>query len=257
MIFNTHSHINDKLDQIPEILKKCKEDNVNKIAVVGYDYPSSKNALIAANTYKEVVAVCGLSPQEVDNFDGDFSKFEELFKEQKCVAIGEIGLDYYYGNQNKELQIQCFKRQIELAIKYDKPIQIHCREAHEDTFNILKEYYKKLKGIILHCYTGSVEMMKRYVSLGAYISITGVVTFKNAKTIKEVVMNCPIDKLLVETDDPYLTPVPFRGQTNHPSYVKYVIKEIANLRQIEENHLIEITYENAMRAFGLWKKFLK
>lgn len=255
MIFNTHSHINDKLEQIPEIIDKCLEENVSKIAVVGYNYQSSLNAIEAANSYNQIYAICGLSPQEVEGFDGNFDKFEKFFTSNRCVAVGEIGLDYYYGKQTRDLQLKYFEKQLILACKYNLPVAIHCREAHEDTFNLLSKYSNKLKGIILHCYTGSVEMMQRYLGIGAYISITGVVTFKNAKTIKEVVLNCPIERLVVETDDPYLTPVPFRGKENHPSYVKYVILEIARIKNISEEEVIEHTYNNAMRVFGLWKKF--
>lgn len=252
MIFNTHSHINDKdINEANELVNICLQDNVDKIAVVGYDYASSLRALNLAKENKHVYAICGLQPGGVDEFDGDFSKFIELFNDDKCIAIGEIGLDYYYGKENKDLQIKYFEEQLKIACNYKKPIQIHCREAHEDTFNLLNKYHKQLDGIILHCYTGSVEMMERYLKLGAYISITGVVTFKNAKTIKEVVEHCPIERLVVETDDPYLTPVPFRGKENQPSYVKYVVKEIANIKQMDESEVARITYENAMKVFHL------
>lgn len=252
MIFNTHSHINDKtLQEAQELVNECLESNVNKIAVVGYDYASSLRALNLAKSIENVYAICGLQPGGVDEFSGDFSEFIELFNDEKCVCIGEIGLDYYYGKDNKELQLKYFEEQLQIACNYKKPIEIHCRDAHEDTYNLLNKYHKQLDGIILHCYTGSVEMMQRYLKLGAYISISGVVTFKNAKTIKEVVEACPIDRLLVETDDPYLTPVPFRGKENHPSYVKYVVKEIATIKNMEESEVANITYNNAIKVFHL------
>ena len=252
MIFNTHSHINDKtLQEAQELVNECLQDNVNKIAVVGYDYASSLRALNLAKSIENVYAICGLQPGGVDEFNGDFSEFIELFNDEKCICIGEIGLDYYYGKDNKELQLKYFEEQLQIACNYKKPIEIHCRDAHEDTYNLLNKYHKKLDGIILHCYTGSVEMMQRYLKLGAYISISGVVTFKNAKTIKEVVEVCPIDRLLVETDDPYLTPVPFRGKENHPSYVKYVVREIAAIKNMEESEVANITYNNATKVFHL------
>ena len=252
MIFNTHSHINDKtLQEAQELVNECLESNVNKIAVVGYDYASSLRALNLAKSIENVYAICGLQPGGVDEFNGDFSEFIELFNDEKCICIGEIGLDYYYGKDNKELQLKYFEEQLQIACNYKKPIEIHCRDAHEDTYNLLNKYHKKLDGIILHCYTGSVEMMQRYLKLGAYISISGVVTFKNAKTIKEVVEVCPIDRLLVETDDPYLTPVPFRGKENHPSYVKYVVREIAAIKNMEESEVANITYNNATKVFHL------
>ncbi len=251
MIFNTHSHINDKNSEIPLLIQECLEKQVNKIAAVGYDYISSLKAIEIAKKYHNIYAICGLQPEEIQNFNGDFSLFNNLFNDPYCIGIGEIGLDYYYGKNNKELQIKYFEEQLKLATHYPKPVMIHCREAHEDTFNLLSKYADYLDGIILHCYTGSVEMMERYLSLNAYISISGIVTFKNAKTIKEVVMKCPLEKLLVETDDPYLTPVPFRGQENHPAYVYYVVEEIAKIKNLSFNEIAQITYNNAKKVFHL------
>ena len=251
MIFNTHSHINDKLDQVTQLYKECRDNNVTKIAVVGYNYESSLRAIKAASQCEGIYAICGLQPQEVNEFDGDYDKFVKLFDEEKCIAIGEIGLDYYYGKEDKEKQLECFEKQLQIACRYKKPIAIHCRDAHEDTYNLLAKYVDQLDGIILHCYTGSVEMMQRYLNLGAYISITGVVTFKNAKTIKDVVLACPLDRLLVETDDPYLTPVPHRGKENKPSYVTFVVGEIANLKNLSYEDVANATYENAKKVFHL------
>ena len=251
MIFNTHSHINDKLENLNELVDECLQKGVNKIAVVGYDYASSLRAIQAANERSEVYAICGLQPMSFEGFDGDFSKFEELFSNEKCVCIGEIGLDYYYGKELKDIQLKYFEEQLKIATKFKKPIAIHCREAHEDTYNLLAKYADQLDGIILHCYTGSVEMMHRYLKLGAYISITGVVTFKNAKTIKEVVEACPLDRLVVETDDPYLTPVPYRGKENKPAYVYYVVEEIAKIKNLSFEEVANATYNNANKVFHL------
>ena len=251
MLFNTHSHFSEKPEYVKQYLQECKELNVNYICVVGYDYISSLNALNCAKENKNIYAICGLQPQEVNKYNGDFADFIELFNDEKCVGIGEIGLDYYYGKEDKDRQLMMFEKQLQIACNYKKPIQIHCRDAHEDTFNLLSKYADKLDGIILHCYTGSVEMMKRYLSLGAYISITGVVTFKNAITMKEVVKNCPIERLLVETDDPYLTPVPFRGKENKPSYVYYVASAIAELKELPfEEVALQLT-KNAKKVFHL------
>ena len=250
MIFNTHSHLNDK-ENIEELLEECKQYKVSKIAAIGYDYNSSKKALEVANKFSNIYAVCGLQPEEVVKHEGDISCFEKLIKEDKCVAIGEIGLDYYYGKENKDLQLKYCEDFLKMACNYKKPIVIHCREAHEDMFNLLNKYHKQLDGIIMHCYTGSVEMMYRYLSIGAYISFSGVVTFKNAKTIKEVAIACPIDRLLVETDDPYLTPVPFRGKENKPAYVYYVLEEIAKLKQMDFNELSEVVYNNSTKVFHI------
>jgi len=252
MIFNTHSHINDKDEETVKLLiNECNDKGVTNVAVVGYDYNSSVRALELAKKFDNIHAICGLQPEEVEGYSGDFSDFKKLFDDSNCVAIGEIGLDYYYGKETRDLQLKQFEEQLKIACNYHKPIAIHCRDAHEDTFNLLNKYHNKLDGIILHCYTGSVEMMKRYLEIGCYISISGVVTFKNAITIKEVVMACPIERLLVETDDPYLTPVPYRGQENHPSYVYYVVNEIANLKHMDFKEVANITEENAKKVFHL------
>lgn len=251
-IFNTHSHLQDKDDlEIKNILEITKEYNVSDICVIGYDFNSSKRALEVARQYPNIYAVCGLQPEEVSDFDGNFDKFIELFDDEKCVCIGEIGLDYYYGKETKDKQLECFEKQLQIACNYKKPIEIHCRDAYEDTYNLLAKYKDRLDGIIMHCYSGSKEMAQRFLKLGAYLSISGVVTFKNAKEIKDVVLMCPMDRLLVETDDPYLTPVPFRGKENNPAYVYYVVKEIANLKQMDEQEVASITYANAKKVFHL------
>ena len=249
MIFNTHSHINDKYDQIKELLDECMQNDVTKVAVVGYDYSSSLSALKAAKEFDNIYAICGLQPSGVESFDGNFKPFIELFDNPKCICIGEIGLDYYYGKDTKELQLKYFEEQLKIACNYKKPIEIHCRDAHEDTYNLLAKYADKLDGIILHCYTGSVEMMHRYLKLGAYISISGVVTFKNAKTIKEVVSACPIERLLVETDDPYLTPVPNRGKRNDPTKVMDIAKFIADIKGITLEELSKEINGNLSKVF--------
>lgn len=252
MIFNTHSHICDRKDEeIEAILQNALENDVNKIAVVGYDKESSIKSLKLANKYDMLYAICGIQPEEVNNFDKDYSFLFECLNDKKCIALGEIGLDYYFTKENKDLQIEVFQKQLEIASTIKKPIQIHCRNAHEDLYNILEKWHKKLDGIILHCYSGSVEMMNRYLKLGCYISFSGVVTFKNAKEIKEVAKNCPIDRILVETDDPYLTPVPFRGTINQPSNVRYVIEEIAKIKDIPLETLKENVYANSLRVFHL------
>ena len=251
MLFNTHSHINDKTENIEEILKECKELNVQNIVAVGYDFSSSIRAIELAKEHEMIYAACGLQPEEILKNQNSLQEFEKLIENPNCVAIGEIGLDYYYGKENKENQLKWFEDFLKLACNYKKPIIIHCRESHEDMFNLLNKYHKQLDGIIMHCYTGSVEMMHRYLSIGAYISFSGVVTFKNAKTIKEVAIACPIDRLLVETDDPYLTPVPFRGKENKPAYVYYVLEEIAKLKQMDFNQLAEVVYNNSTKVFHI------
>ena len=250
MIFNTHSHINDKLENLNELVDECLDSNVDKIAVVGYDLSSSLRAIKACK-HPNVYAIVGLQPNEVSSFDGNYDAFIDLFNNEKCIGIGEIGLDYYWNKDEKENQMKAFEKQLQMASNYKKPVIIHCRDAYEDTFNMLSKYHKQLDGIIMHCYSGSVEMMRRFLTINCYISISGVVTFKNAKAIKEVAKEVPLDRLLVETDDPYLTPVPFRGKENRPSYVKYVLKEIAEIKKMNYEELEKIVYENSLRVFHL------
>lgn len=250
MLYNTHSHFQDKtIKEAKALLDEFIPLGGYLINAIGYDYKSSKKAIEYANLFDGVFAVCGIQPEEIDSFDGDYNKFIELFNNPKCVAIGEIGLDYYYGKENRDRQLIIFEEQLKIATKYKKPIMIHCRDAHEDLYNLLEKYYKQLDGIVLHCYTGSNEMAKRYLKLGAYISVSGIVTFKNAKTIKEVVANTPLDKLLIETDDPYLAPTPYRGTENHPSYVIKVAEEIANIKNMSVDEVINITCNNAKKVF--------
>lgn len=250
MIFNTHSHINDKLENLNELVDECLDSSVDKIAVVGYDLASSLRAIKACK-HPSVYAIVGLQPNEVSSFDGNYDAFVDLFNNEKCIGIGEIGLDYYWNKDEKEIQMKAFEKQLQMASLYKKPVIIHCRDAYEDTFNMLSKYHKQLDGIIMHCYSGSVEMMRRFLTINCYISISGVVTFKNAKAIKEVAKEVPLDRLLVETDDPYLTPVPFRGKENRPSYVKYVLKEIAEIKEMDYQELEKIVYENSLRVFHL------
>lgn len=251
MIFNTHSHINDSLDKAKELIDKCNELNVTHIAVIGYDINSSLNALKLAKEYPNIHAVCGIQPEEIDTFDDNYDPLIKMWKDKDCVAIGEIGLDYYWTKENKERQKEIFEKQIQYAISLNKPIAIHCRDAHQDTYDILSKYSDKLVGIIMHCYSGSTEMMERYLKLGAYISFAGVVTFKNAKEVKENATVCPLDRILVETDDPYLTPVPFRGQTNEPSNVIYVVQEIAKLKGLTYDEVAKATFENAKKVYNI------
>ena len=183
MIFNTHSHINDKLENLNELVDECLDSNVDKIAVVGYDLSSSLRAIKACK-HPNVYAIVGLQPNEVSSFDGNYDAFIDLFNNEKCIGIGEIGLDYYWNKDEKEIQMKAFEKQLQMASNYKKPVIIHCRDAYEDTFNMLSKYHKQLDGIIMHCYSGSVEMMRRFLTINCYISISGVVTFKNAKAIK-------------------------------------------------------------------------
>ena len=250
MFFNTHTHLNssEQYQHLEEYLDHCRKENVTELTVVGYNKDTSIIAVELSKQYEHIHATVGISPNDLDDYkEEDLEVIETLIKENKVVALGEIGLDYHYDTP-KDLQIDVFKKQLALSKKYHLPVVIHCRDAYEDTYNLLKEY--DVKGI-MHCYSGSVEMAKRFVNLGFYISLSGTVTFKNAKEPKKVAKEIPLEYLLIETDDPYLTPVPFRGTTNQPAYCIYVASTIAECKEIDIKVVEEATYNNAKKVFGL------
>lgn len=254
MIYNTHSHLNDeRFDEDREqVIENLKNSNVKKVLVLGYDKKSSLDAIKLADTYGFINCAIGFQPENIkDVTDKDLEEVFKNLNNPNVVAVGEIGLDYYWENSDevKKHQKEIFIKQIEIANKYDLPICIHCRDAIKDTLDILKEHPVNKKGV-MHCYSGSVESMHEFIKLGYYISIGGTVTFKNAVTIKEVAKIVPLNMLLVETDDPYLAPVPYRGKRNEPQYVNEVIKAIAEIKNISVEELMKVTYENAIRLFG-------
>ncbi|MBD5390446.1 TatD family hydrolase [bacterium] len=252
-MIDTHSHLFDAAFQndIEECLQRCKENHVNKIVLVGFSHETNQQAQDYAKNYSIFYPTAGLHPSEATpNFENDFSELETFVQNNKVYAIGECGLDYHYGKENREEQIQLFRKQIELSIQFDLPIIIHMRDATQDTYEILKEYAPKVKGV-MHCYSGSLEMAEEFIKLGFYISLGGPVTFKNAKESKRIASSIDINRLLVETDCPYLAPVPYRGTRNESSYVKYVIEEIAVLRNMTSIDVENITTSNAIKLFNL------
>ncbi len=251
MLFDTHAHLNDRKynKDLKEVISNAFENGVNNIVINGYDIKSSHKAIEIAEKYEGVYATVGIHPGDVDSVDfNTFNIIENLVKHEKVVAIGEIGLDYHYDTNNYDLQKDVFIKQLEIAQRLNVPVTIHSRDALQDTFNVLQLY--DVKGI-MHCYSGSVEMAKKFIDLGYYISIAGPVTFNNAKIPKQVVKEIPLDKLLIETDCPYLTPIPFRGKRNEPAYVEYVAKEVAYLRDISFEEVCKVTTENAFKAYNI------
>lgn len=252
-MIDTHSHLFDSsfdLD-ILDCIKRCKENNVNKVMLVGFSEETNKKAMDYSKKYDIFYPTAGMHPDEADdNYLAKLDSLDEFVKNNKVYAIGECGLDYHYGKENIEIQKLIFIHQIELAIKYDLPIIIHMRDATLDCYNILCKYKGKIKGV-MHCYSGSVEMALEFIKLGFYISLGGPVTFKNSKTSKDVAKLIDINRLLIETDCPYLAPVPFRGKRNESAYVYYTAIEIANLRGIGVKELDDITTKNAERLFKI------
>ena len=252
-LFDSHGHLDDgRFDQDRDaVIKNLESNGIGLVINPGADYESSKKALELAKEHKAIYAGVGVHPHAAKEYTEE--QLKEIFewsKEEKVVAIGEIGLDYYYGKDSKKEQILLFQKQMDLAQKANLPVIIHMRDATEDTYNILKDYEGRVRGV-MHCYSGSFEMAERFMDLGYYISLAGVVTFKNAKAAKDVAKSLPIDRLLVETDSPYLTPEPHRGKRNEPKYVKYVAEKISELRGISLDELARATRQNTMDLFHL------
>lgn len=251
-MIDTHTHINCIDDfSIDEILKNASDNGVEKL-IVPSAYASDIDIVAElASKYENVYGLLGVHPSEVKDWTDDLiDKIKECAKSPKIVGIGEIGLDYYRDKSFNDLQKEVFIKQINLANELNFPISVHDREAHKDSFDILTEFNKN-SIVIMHCFSGSVEFMHECVKQGWYIAIGGVVTFKNAIKMKEVAKEVPLDKLLIETDAPYLTPVPYRGKTNQPAYVKYVAEEIANLRNTSFEEIDEQTTKNAKLVFKI------
>lgn len=249
-IINTHSHINMLKERtIEEALKNCADENIS-IIVPSYDDKSIFEVDELVKKYPQIYGYVGVFPEDAKCFsDKTLSDMEQIINNNdRIIGIGEIGLDYYWDKSFVELQKEVFIKQIDFANQMNLPINIHCRDAYFDTLNILKEHNKNSK-VIMHCFSGSLEFANECIKQGFYIAIGGVVTFKNAVKVKEVAQKIPLEYLLLETDDPYLTPVPYRGKENQPSYIKYVAQEIANLRQITFGEVAHTTTKNALNIF--------
>ena len=260
-MIDSHVHLDDEAfdeDRI-EVIKSLSENGIELVINNSSDLLSSERSVELARTYENIYAAIGVHPHEASSYNDEVEKrLIELSENKKVVAIGEIGLDYYYDFSPRDVQKKVFKRQIELAAKLNKNIVIHSREAAKDTFDILKEAHEKYDfTALIHCFSQSVDMMREYLKMGDYIALGGAVTFKNAKTPKEVAKVVDLDRLLLETDCPYMTPVPYRGKRNEPKFVKFSCQYIADLRQMDAGELEKITAINTKRFFGIWKWQLK
>ncbi len=250
-IFDTHAHYDDSRfdDGREALILSLKEKGVSCIVNCGCDLRSSLTTLSLAERFDFVYAAIGVHAHEAEEAtESELEKIKELYKSKKVVAVGEIGLDYHYDFSPREKQLEIFEYQLLVANELDLPVIVHDREAHEDTMNLLKKH--RPKGVV-HCFSGSAEMAKEIVKLGMYIGIGGAVTFKNAKKPVEVVEYLPLDRLLLETDAPYMTPVPFRGQRCDSSHIAYTAEKIAEIKGIDVQELIDICNENAKRLFNV------
>lgn len=252
-MLDSHFHLNDDIlyNDRKNVIERANAAGVNCFLVVGWDLLSSKKAISIAHEFDNVYAAIGVHPENLENIsDETLLELEELSKDEKVKAIGEIGLDYHWYKEQKDHDNQkvWFIKQIELANKLHLPLSIHARDAAEDTYTILKEH-RPLYGAALHCYSGSPEMMDRFIELGLYFGFDGPITYKNAVTPKECVIKCPLNRLLTETDSPYLPPVPFRGKTNEPMHIKEIQKQMALLKNIDEDVMEKQIKENFNNLF--------
>lgn len=254
MLFDTHVHMNARqfLEDRDEVIHRAFDTGVQYMVVVGFDHETIPLAIEIAEQYETIYAAVGWHPVDaIDMKEEDLAWIEELSKHPKVVAIGEMGLDYHWDKSPKEIQKEVFRKQIQLAKKVNMPIIIHNREATEDIIQILREENAQEVGGIMHCYNDSVEYVQECLDMNFYISLGGPVTFKNAPLPKEVATKVPIDRLLVETDAPYLAPHPNRGKRNEPAYVKLVAEKIAELREIPFEELCQQTTNNALKLFKI------
>ena len=250
MLIDTHCHLNDEVfkNNIEEVITRAKIRGITKIIVIGYNKVSSYEAVRIANMYDDIYASIGIHPSDVQKEGNDLSWIYELAKNKKVVAIGEIGLDYYWDKSYNDLQIEWFKKQIEIAKDLDLPIIVHCRDAIQDCFNIVKEYGSG-KGVI-HCYSGSFEMAKEYIKIGYYLGIGGVVTFKNSH-LGETIKKIGISHLVSETDAPYMAPVPYRGKTNEPAYIYEIVQKISEVVGLNFEEVEKKLEENTYNLFKI------
>ena len=253
-IVDTHAHLMDEMydDDLNDVIKRCVDGNLKYVVNIGYSEATSRKAVEMANRYEWMYAVVGMHPDECNGDEPGMEFIKELANDKKVVAIGEIGLDYHYDSTNKENQKKAFIKQLQLANELRLPVVIHSRDADMDMLEILRAH-KIENGFVMHCFSSSVEVAKEVLKLGAYISLAGTVTFKNARNLLEVAKMVPEDRLLVETDCPYLTPEPNRGKRNEPVNVWDTAKKVAELREISLEELCEKTNKNAEIFYRIWK----
>lgn len=252
-MIDTHCHLfSEYYNNIDEVIEECKKNGIKRVIVSGCDMKSNIEVLELVSKYDIVYGTLGFHPTELEDFDDSyFDWLEEHICDKGIVGVGEIGLDYHYEETDRDKEIMAFRRQLDIATKYNKPIIVHSRDSIQDTYDILKEY--NLKGSI-HCFSGSVEMGRLFIRLGYKLGIGGIVTYKNAKTIKEVVKDSDMAYILLETDSPYLSPVPYRGTDNKPYNVSLVAEEIASLKNTTKAEVIRVTTDNAEGIFDFFLK---
>lgn len=254
MIFDSHAHYDDEAfeEDRDSLLMGMQEAGVGAIVNVGASLRGVRDTAALTEKYPFVYGAVGIHPDHVEQLNDDvMEEMRSLCAREKIVAVGEIGLDYYWDKNPREMQKEWFIRQLALAKEVRLPVNIHSREAAQDTFDIMKAEHAGSTGGVIHCYSGSKEMARDYLNLGYYLGVGGVVTFKNARVLKEVVAYAPLDRILVETDCPYLAPTPFRGKRNASPLLSYVLDQIAELKGVSRKEAEQTTWDNACRMYQI------
>ncbi|MFO0697695.1 MAG: TatD family hydrolase [Nitrospira sp.] len=254
MLIDTHTHLDDARynDDREAMITRAREAGVEAFLTIGCDLPTSQAAVQLANQYPFVYASIGVHPHEVKHIgDSWYDEFRQLATNKKVVAYGEIGLDYHYNHSSPKEQRERFREQIQLARELRLPVIIHTREAQDDTIAILKEEHASEIGGVFHCFSGDAWLAKEGLDLGFYLSFSGILTFQNATALREIAKHTPLDRVLIETDCPYLTPVPYRGKRNEPAYVSQVAQQLASIHGLPLDDVADQTSKNAKRLFKI------
>jgi TatD DNase family protein len=251
VLIDSHAHL-EIIESISEVIDRASKNGVESVVAVSSDLDSSRRTIEISNSFHSVYSAVGIHPHEASSFsESALAQLANFVSEKRVKAIGETGLDYHYSHSNRESQIISFTSHIGLSIQFNLPLIIHIREAFADVLNILRRPdFSNARGVI-HCFTGDYETAKGFIDLGFFISFSGIVTFKNAENVRDAAKSIPLDRMLIETDSPYLAPVPFRGKRNEPAYVIHVAEKIAELRGTTYEKIAEITTINAKELFKL------
>ncbi len=253
-LIDTHAHLDfpEFAGSLPETVEKARKAGVSTIITIGIDLASSRKALSIAAQHERIYATAGIHPHDAfETEERDIEELKKIAANSKVVAIGEIGLDYYRDKKPRRIQRECLRRQTRVAVEIGKPVVFHIRDAWGDFFRIMQEFDGSLTTSVLHCFSGNWQIALKCLDLGFFLSIPGVVTFPKAESLHEVVRRAPLDRLLVETDAPYLAPVPYRGKSNEPAFVLYTAEKIAELREQALEKIAEATTRNARTVFGI------
>lgn len=257
MLIDTHAHLIDEVyGGAKDIIASMESDNLERIITVAYDLASSLDCVKMAEENEDIYCAVGIHPDNSQYLESDpRAQLLELSRSKKCVAIGEIGLDYHYESTQKEKQLFWLERQLELVEQAGLPVCFHVRDAYEDFYRVIKNNIGRIRsGAVMHCFSGSLETALSYVDMGFYISFSGSITFKNARKFPDIIRALPLDRILIETDCPYLAPTPHRGTTNYPRFVRYQAEKIAEVKELSVDEVIRATADNAYRVFTKMKR---